>query len=90
MRKKVKIKEEGKGRYVVVPEWEGVDRPITASYSCGFSKALAERLQMAMVNDAVWAEPPHIKTDTFDKTFVSASLNIRMRCANADLKRIGY
>jgi len=86
---KVDIVGDGTDRYVVTPVWADVDRPVCGSYSCGNNRTLAYRLQLAIEEGAVF-DDVEIKTDVNGKTYVSTYLTIRMRCANADLKAIGY
>ena len=85
----VKIVTEDDGGYLVQPVWADVDRPISGGYCCGKNRSLAERLYRAMKAGPVFSETT-LKTDCNGKTYISANLVIRMRCANADLNRIGY
>ncbi len=73
----------------VTPIWKDVDRPDTISYSCGSNKKLAERLANAFFDGGCYKDP-EITKDCNGKTYVSYQFLIRMRCANADLKRLGY
>lgn len=77
------------GRYIVKPYFHGFDRPNTAGYSCGTNRKLAERLSDAIADGAVVTNA-EIKHDVDGNTYVSFDFDIRMRCANADLKRLGY
>ena len=86
---RVDIVDDGTDRYVVTPVWADVDRPISGGYSCGDNRTLAYRLQLAIEDGAVFDEV-EVNTDINGNTYVSTYLNIRMRCANADLKSIGY
>lgn len=85
----VNIVTEDDGGLLVQPVWADVDRPISGGYCCGLSSVLAERLKRAMIDGPVFSETT-LKTDCNGKTYISANLVIRMRCANADLNRIGY
>jgi hypothetical protein len=84
----VKIVTED-GRYVVEPHFGGLARPCTCRYSCGTNKQLAERLSDAIVDGAVVTNITY-KKDCNGDSYASFTFDIRMRCANADLKRLGY
>lgn len=77
------------GKYIVKPYFHGFDRPNTSSYSCGTNRRLAERLSDAIVDGAVVTNAEH-KRDVNGKSYVTFDFDIRMRCANADLKKLGY
>ena len=83
----VKIRRDG-DNYIVEPYFHGLERPCTGGYSCG-SKQLAIRLNNAIV-DGVVLTNIEFEHDADGKSFASYDFNIRMRCANADLKRLGY
>ena len=91
--KQVKIIEDKKDTlgdsFVVVPIWSNVDRPDAGGYGCGSNRKLAERLKATMLDNAVF-ENVKVKKDINGKTFASYYMNVRMRCANADLKKLGY
>ena len=87
--KEVNIITENDGTLLVQPVWADVDRPNTGGYSCGLSSVLAKRLQRAMIDGVVF-DDVEVIIDVNGKSFVSAGLNIRMRCANADLNKMGY
>lgn len=82
------IKGTDDGRFIVVPYWSGVDRPSSSQWSCGTNKALAERLKAAILAGVI-IEDAIIKTDIYGKTYASYGFAVRMRCLNADLKRLG-
>lgn len=82
--------ENENDRFLVVPIWNDVtDRPFTGGYSCGENRSIAERLKRAMLAGAAF-DNVSIETDINGKTYISADLQLRMRCANADLARMGY
>lgn len=85
----VEIEKTIDGRYIVIPVWADVDRPKSSSYSCNTDHKLAERLAAAILAGVV-LEEPSVQTDIHQQTYVSHGFAIRMRCANADLKRLGY
>lgn len=75
----------------ICPHWAGVDRPYTGGYSLPKDKmALALRLKAAIESGKAWIKEPVVMRDVYDKTYVSAGLNIRMRNCNADLKKLGF
>ena len=78
------------GRHLVIPLFDAkVDRPFTGGYSCGENRSIAERLKKAMLaGDA--GDNISVETDINGKTYVSADLTLRMRCANADLTAMGH
>lgn len=81
--------EEHDNKFIVVPVWADVDRQRPISYSCGSNKKLAYRLAKAIRAKVVFSDIKRL-TNTMGASYVSAHLNIRMRCANADLKKLGY
>ena len=84
----VRIDEED-GRYIVAPVFAGLDRPETSRYSCGKKKNLAVRLRDAIYAGVVLEDITH-KIDINGRSYASFSMNVRMRCLNADLKKLGY
>ena len=84
----VRIDKED-GRYVVVPVFGGLDRPDTRGYSCGTKRDLAVRLQTAILEGAVCTNIEY-KKDVDGNGYASYDFDIRMRCANADLRKLGY
>ena len=85
----VRIDKSTDGMYMVIPVYNGFDRPVTSSYSCGKNKQLADRLRNAILGGVVCTNPT-VEHDVTGKSYVSYSFGIRMRCANADLRRLGY
>ena len=75
--------------YEVTPVWKGVDRKSSSSYSCSNKPQLAKRLKAAMENGDAFAYINVVK-DINGCSYVSASMKIMMRSANADLKKLGY
>ena len=85
----VKIENEN-GRHLVVPVWDTVvDRPSSGGYSCGENRSIATRLKKAMLAGDAFNNVS-IETDINGKTYISADLTLRMRCANADLAAMGH
>ena len=87
--KDVLINRTSDGRYIVAPYWNGVDRPDSSQWSCGTNEALAKRLRAAILAGVI-IEEPVIAVDNNGKSYVSNGFAIRMRSANAELKRLGY
>lgn len=85
-----RIVKEREGNFVVYPVWEGVDRESPCGYSCAKNEKLAARLAIAIESGKVWSGEPKVCTDVEGNTYVHAFLNVRMRVANADLKRLGF
>ncbi len=82
------VKED---RATVNVHWKGVDRPNTGGYSMPLHhRGLAARLKTAIESGKIWIQEPKFATDIYGKTYVAAALKIRMRCCNADLKRLGF
>ena len=76
---------------IVTPVWNGVDRPASMHYAMPIKhKKLAERLKKAIESGKCWYREPQILIDVHGLTYVNASLNLLMRTANADLKRMGF
>lgn len=66
-----------------------VDRPVTKGWELPEKSPLVARLVRAIEAGAVLPHP-EVKTDMNGKTFVSTGVNVRGRCLNADLKRLGF
>jgi len=84
----VRIDEED-GTYIVVPVFAGLDRPDSSQYWCGKKENLARRLRDAIYAGVVLEDITH-KIDINGRSYASFGMNVRMRCLNADLKKLGY
>jgi len=84
----VEVKIDDDGDVTVRPIFSNVDRN-DRRYSCGKNQQLANRLCQA-IKDGKIITNAVIETDIYEKTYVSYDFNIRMRCANADLRKLGY
>lgn len=72
--------------------WEGGELDRRYGYGWGFSAnkmALAKRLVRA-INAGVVFSTPTINTDVNGNTYAFAASNVRGRCANADLRALGF
>lgn len=74
--------------WTVTPEWTGVDRPTTHSWTV-LDRALADRLAAAVLAGAVYVNPV-IATDVNGATYVQARSLVMGKYANADLRALGY
>jgi len=84
----VRIDEED-GTYIVVPVFAGLDRPDSSQYWCGKKENLARRLRDAIYAGVVLEDITH-EIDINGRSYASFGMNVRMRCLNADLKKLGY
>jgi hypothetical protein len=64
-----------------------VDRPVT--YSISVAPKLVRRMVKAIEAGAI-TKNPVVKTDGNGKTYVKFEVTVRGRCANADLKSLGF
>jgi hypothetical protein len=74
--------------YTVNVFWKNVDRPHTASYSFT-NESVAKRLKACIEAGAAYSNTK-VTTDNAGQTYVDASINILMRTASADLRRLGF
>lgn len=72
----------------VSPIWAGVDRPNTGGWIVKDQRT-ADRLALAISAGAAYKNPT-VKVDNDGRTYVSGAEQVRGRCANADLKALGY
>ena len=79
--------------YLCLVIWESdkykIDRPHTFTMSAGENKDLAFRFKVAVESGAVFTDIK-LNKDIFKNTYVHGFCQVRGRCLNADLKKLGY